>query len=183
MATTRRHIFPLAICGAFLTFFFVFFAIVQLKRLKPQDPEIDAKLYAASKNAAQYVAGDQSEANIRRGQAALEGFREVLRIDPQNLSALDGIGLLLFQMGGQPYDPTKFQESRSCFRQHVLLKPKDPEPHYWVGGMDWTLSFHANGELRARYNKRVSGKKQIRNEDPLPADLRGAIFAGVWCHN
>jgi hypothetical protein len=54
MATTRRYFFPLAVCGAFLTFFFILFAIVQFKRLKPLDPEIDAKLYAASKNSAQY---------------------------------------------------------------------------------------------------------------------------------
>lgn len=162
--------FPLVIFGVVLTLSLIILAIADSKWV--YDPRVDAKLYAALKNAREYVPGDQSQENLRRGQAAVEGFREVLRSDPKNLSAIDGIGLMLFQIGGQPYDATKIQESRLYFRQHVQLKPEDPEPHYWIGVMNWTLSFHANGDLRARYNDHAAGKQQVRAADLLPNDLR-----------
>src|SRR5260370_216614 len=74
-------------------------------------------------------------------------------------------------MAGTPYDPKKFEESKSYHQKHIELKPNDPEPYYWIGVIDWTLAFRANGELRAAYNRdRV--QKQVRDTDPLPASLR-----------
>jgi len=109
---------------------------------------------------------------MARGNQAVEEFKEVLRIDPNNLSAIDGIGSILFQMAGTPYDPKKFEESKSYHQKHIALKPSDPEPYYWIGVIDWTLAFRANGELRAAYN-RDHVNKQVKDTDPLPSALRG----------
>jgi len=70
-------------------------------------------------------------------------------------------------MAGTPYDPKKFEESKSYHQKHIELKPSDPEPYYWIGVIDWTLAFRANGELRAAYN-REHVNKQVRDTDPLP---------------
>jgi hypothetical protein len=56
------------------------------------------------------------------------------------------------------------------------LKPNDPEPYYWVGVIDWTLAFRANGELRAEYNKN-NIRKQLKDTDPLPPALRAEYAA------
>jgi hypothetical protein len=56
------------------------------------------------------------------------------------------------------------------------LKPNDPEPYYWIGVIDWTLAFRANGELRAEYNKN-NIKKQVKDADPLPSSVRGQYGA------
>jgi tetratricopeptide (TPR) repeat protein len=74
-------------------------------------------------------------------------------------------------MAGQPFDPKKFEESKSYHQRHIQLKPDDPEPYYWIGVIDWTLAFRANGEMRMEYNK-SNIKKQVRDDDPLPADVR-----------
>jgi len=42
------------------------------------------------------------------GRAATEEFRGVLSLEAQNISAMDGLGSLLFQMAGSPFDPDFF---------------------------------------------------------------------------
>src|SRR5713226_3510926 len=105
------------------------------------------------------------------GRAATEEFRGALSLDPQNISAIDGLGSMLFQMAGSPFDPDLFQESKSYHQKHIYLRPDDPEPYYWVGVIGWTLAFRANGEMRANYNQSHISR-QIKDIDPPPATLR-----------
>jgi tetratricopeptide (TPR) repeat protein len=147
-------------------------AIEFFKQAKELDPGLmNARLYLATAYASQYIPGAPSDQNTRLGNQAVSEFKEVLGIDPNNMSAIDGTGSIIFQMAGQPYDPNKFEESKSFHQKHIELRPNDPEPYYWIGVIDWTLSFRANGEMRADYNKN-NLKKQVRDTDPLPAALR-----------
>jgi tetratricopeptide (TPR) repeat protein len=141
-------------------------------RAKQLDSKLlNARLYLATTYASQYIPGAPSEENIRMGHAATEEFRGVLSLDPQNISAIDGLGSLLYQMAGSPFDPDLFQESKSYHQKHIYLRPEDPEPYYWLGVIDWTLSFRANGLLRVKHNLSVRGK-QLNDDAPLPPDLR-----------
>jgi tetratricopeptide (TPR) repeat protein len=147
-------------------------AIEDFKQAKEADPELlNARLYLATAYASLYIPGAPSPENMARGNQAVAEFKEVLDKDQNNLSAIDGIGSILFQMGGQPFDPKKFEESKSYHQRHIQLKPEDPEPYYWIGVIDWTLAFRANGEMRMNYNK-SNVKKQVRDDDPLPTDVR-----------
>ncbi len=148
-------------------------AIEDFKQAKDLDPGLmNARLYLATAYASQYIPGAPSEQNVRLGTQAVNEFKEVLQLDPNNLSAIDGIGSILFQMAGTPYDPKKFEESKSYHQKHIELKPNDPEPYYWIGVIDWTFAFRGNGELRAAYN-REHVNKQVRDDDPLPPAVRG----------
>jgi len=148
-------------------------AIEDFKQARDLDPQLmNARLYLATAYASQYIPGAPSDQNVRLGNQAVTEFKDVLAIDDKNLSAIDGIGSILFQMAGTPYDPKKFEESKSYHQKHIDLKPNDPEPYYWIGVIDWTLAFRANGEARAAYN-RDHVTKQVRDTDPLPAALRG----------
>jgi tetratricopeptide (TPR) repeat protein len=147
-------------------------AIEDFKDAKELDPGLmNARLYLATAYASQYIPGAPSEQNMKLGTAAVNEFKEVLDIDPNNMSAIDGVGSIIFQMAGQPYDPKKFEESKTYHQKHIELRPNDPEPYYWIGVIDWTLSFRANGELRAAYNHEHINK-QVRDTDPLPASVR-----------
>src|SRR6201997_1183075 len=148
-------------------------AIEDFKEAKESDPDLlNARLYLATAYASLYIPGAPSAENMARGNQAVQEFKEVLDKDSNNLSAIDGIGSILFQMAGQPFDPKKFEESKSYHQRHIQLKPEDAEPYYWIGVIDWTLAFRANGEARLAYNK-DNIKKQVKDTDPLPPAIRG----------
>ena len=152
-------------------------AIEDFKQAKDLDPGLmNARLYLATAYASQYIPGAPSDQNVRLGTQAVNEFKEVLQLDPNNLSATDGIGSILFQMAGTPYDPKKFEESKSYHQKHIELKPNDPEPYYWIGVIDWTLAFRGNGELRAAYN-REHVNKQVKDDDALPPAVRAEYVA------
>jgi tetratricopeptide (TPR) repeat protein len=148
-------------------------AIEHFKQAKEADPALmNARLYLATAYASQYIPGAPSAENQARGNAAVAEFKEVLDIDPNNLSATDGIGSILFQMAGTPFDAKKFEESKTYHQRHIQLKPQDPDPYYWIAVIDWTVAYRVNGELRLEYNKN-NLKKQVKDTDPLPASMRG----------
>ncbi|HEX9761344.1 MAG TPA: hypothetical protein VGA40_10505 [Candidatus Acidoferrales bacterium] len=147
-------------------------AINLFQESKQLDPELlNARLYLATAYASQYIPGAPSEENQARGENAIKEFKDVLGIDAQNLSAIDGIGSILFQMGGTPYSPEKFEESRSYHMKHIEISPNDPEPYYWVGVINWTLAYRGNRELRAEYN-RNSPRRTVKDDEPMPDPVR-----------
>jgi len=147
-------------------------AIEDFKKAKEADPDLlNARLYLGTAYASLYIPGAPSKENQDRGNQAIQEFKEILDKDPINLSAIDQIGSILFLMGGTPFDPKKFEESKAYHQKHIQLKPDDPEPYYWIGVIDWTLAFRANGEMRMEYNKN-NIKKQVRDTDPLPPAIR-----------
>jgi tetratricopeptide (TPR) repeat protein len=147
-------------------------AIEDFKQATEADPELlTARLYLATAYASLYIPGAPSAENAARGGQAVAEFKQVLDRDQNNLSAIDGIGSILFQMAGQPFDEKKFDESKTYHQRHIQLKPEDPEPYYWIGVIDWTLAFRGNGEMRVAYNK-DNIKKQVKDTDPLPPAVR-----------
>src|SRR4029077_11074423 len=134
------------------------------------DPTLtNAQLYLATAYASQYIPGAPSAENVRNGDQAVKEFQAILSTDPNNLSAIDGIGSILYNMAGTPYDASKLEESKKYHEKHIQLKPDDPEPYYWIGVIDWSLAYRGNKDLREEYNK--TAKKQIKDTDPMPPPL------------
>lgn len=154
-------------------------AVEKFKEAKRLDPDLKtARLYLATAYANQYVPGSPDQANVDHANQAVTEYKEVLEKDPTNLSAIDGIGSLLFNMAaGPPTHIDMMKESRSYHQKHIQIKPDDPLPYYWVGLIDWTLSFKANTQTRFDFNKEQTAKKQIKDGDPLPDKLREQFAA------
>jgi len=150
-------------------------AIEDFKTAKDLDPGLtNARLYLATAYSPQYIPGAPSPENIRNGQQAAQEFKDILANDPANLSAIDGLGSILYNMaGGPPFDPKMMEESKSYHQKHISLKPDDPEPYYWVGVIDWSLAFRGNRDMREEYNK--TAKKSIKDTDPAPPALATAF--------
>jgi tetratricopeptide (TPR) repeat protein len=147
-------------------------AIEDFKQAKEFDPELlNARLYLATAYASLYIPGAPSKENEARGQQAVQEFKEVLDKDPKNISAVDGIGSILYNMANPPFDPKKYEESKSYHRRHIELKPEDPEPYYWIGVIDWVLANRESQELRLDYNKN-NIRKQIKDTDAMPNAVR-----------
>src|SRR5579863_2644666 len=74
-------------------------SVEDFKQAKDLDPNLlNARLYLATAYATEYIPGAPSDDNIRFGQQAIAEFQDVLQIDPGNLSAIDGIGSIVFNM-------------------------------------------------------------------------------------
>lgn len=147
-------------------------AVQDFLRAKQLDARLlNARLFLATAYASQYIPGVPSEVNAQMERRAIDEFKGVLTIAPENLSAIDGLGSMLFQTAGEPFDPDLYLESKSYHQKHIYLRPEDPEPYYWIGVIDWTLAFRANGQLRAKFNLSVRGK-QLGDVATLPPDLR-----------
>jgi tetratricopeptide (TPR) repeat protein len=147
-------------------------SIEDFKQAKDLDPTLlNARLYLATAYATEYIPGAPSDDNVKVGQQAVSEFQDVLTVDAGNLSALDGIGSMLYNMAGTPFTPEKFEESKKYHLKHIELKPDDPEPYYWVGVIDWTLAYRGNAEARQAYNIQ-NQKKQVKEADPLPEKIR-----------
>ena len=149
-------------------------AVEDFKQAKELDPDlVNARLYLATAYASQYIPGAPSEENMRHGQEAIAEYKDVLDKDPNNLSAIDGLASIQYQMAGQPFDEKKFEESKAYHEKHIALKPQDPQPYYSIGVIDWALAYRGNTEMRSDYNK-AHINKQIKDSDALPPDVRKA---------
>src|ERR1700683_459126 len=144
--------------------------IEDFKQATQFDPDLlNARLYLATAYSAQYIPGAPSPENIRNGDQAKAEFLTILQSHPDNLSAIDGIGSILYNMGGTPFDAAKMEESKTYHQKHIALRPDDPEPYYWIGVIDWTLAFRGNHQMREEYNK--TAKKTVAEADPMPPAL------------
>jgi tetratricopeptide (TPR) repeat protein len=147
-------------------------AIENFKTSKELDPELlNARVYLATAYSAMYIPGAPSDENVRVAEQAVLEYQDVLTHDANNLSAIDGLGSILFQMAGTPFQPEKYQESKQYHLKHISLSPTDAEPYYWVGVINWTLANRANLELRQAFNLE-NPRRQIKELDPLPDNLR-----------
>jgi tetratricopeptide (TPR) repeat protein len=154
-------------------------AIENFKAAKELDPELlNAQVYLATAYSAMYIPGAPSDENIRVAEQAVAEFREVLNRDANNLSAIDGLGSILYNMAGTPFQREKFEESKQFHQKHISVNPNDAEPYYWVGVINWTLANRANLAMRQAYNAE-NPRRQIRDSEPLPEQQRTA-FAGEY---
>jgi tetratricopeptide (TPR) repeat protein len=145
-------------------------AIEDFKEAKDLDPNLtNARLYLATAYASEYIPGAPSDENVNMGKQAIAEFQDVLNGQADNLTAIDGIGSLLYNMGANPFNAKTLEDSKQYHLKHIQIKPEDPEPYYWIAVIDWSLAYHGNSEMREEYNK--TAKKTIREVDPMPSKL------------
>ena len=150
-------------------------AINCFKQARDLDPNsLKAHLYLATAYASQYIPSAPSKENIHLAEKSIEEFKKVLQMDPNNLAAIDGMGSLLYNLGGTPFDPEKFAESKSYHNLHIKWKPADPEPYYGIGVIDWSMAYRKNKELRAAYNE--AADKKLRDDEAMPPSLMAAFI-------
>lgn len=150
-------------------------AIDYFKDAKEKDPTLmNARLFLAQAYASQFIPGAPSDENKRNAQQAIEEWKEVLQMDPNNISAVDGIGAMLFYEGSTPFDLQLMQEAKTYHQQHIKLHPDDPVPYYWIGQIDYWIAYRANEKLRADYNEKA--RKRLQQLDPLPPALRNQFI-------
>ena len=144
-------------------------AVEDFKEAKALDPNLlNARLYLATAYASQFIPGAPSDENMNYGKEAVTEFKDVLSMDPSNLSAVDGIGSILYNMA-TPYNEDLLKQSKEYHLKHIQIQPQDPEPYYWIAVIDWAIAFHDERKLVEDYNQKA--KKPIPDNAPLPQKL------------
>lgn len=146
-------------------------AIEYFKDATENDPKLtNAQLFLAQAYAQQYIPGAPSEENKRNGEQAIAVWKKVLDSNPNNTTALAGIGSMYYSMAGSPFNRDMMEQAKSYQEKALALNPNDATAYYWIGVIDYWIAFRSNAQLRADYNQKA--KKPLRPLDPLPAKVR-----------
>ncbi len=135
-------------------------AIMHFKEAVRLDPSLlNARLYLATAYAQQYVPGADSEENKKIAQQAIDGFQDVLKMDPRNTTAIASIAQMYYFM-------KEFDKAKEYNRRRIEIEPNNPEPYYWIGVLDWAICFPHAQTLRVEHN--LAAAKDPAHPDQLP---------------
>jgi tetratricopeptide (TPR) repeat protein len=139
-------------------------AIEHFKKAVSLDPKLlNARLYLATAYAQEYIPGADSPDNDKTGEEAVNAFKAVLQMDPQNPTALASIAQLYYNM-------KDFERAKQYQRERLKIQPNDPQPYYWIGVIDWLQCNVKDMELRKALRLNVPGPDG--NFPPLPPKAR-----------
>lgn len=151
-------------------------AIEYFKDAAANDPKLmNARLYLAQAYAQQYIPGAPSDENKRNGDEAINVWKGVLQDDPNNLTAIGGIGSMLYNMGSTPFNRDMMEQAKGYQQKAISLNPSDAQAYYWVGVIDYWIAFRTNQQMRQDYNEQEAKKKRpkpLKPLDPLPPPVR-----------
>ncbi|HTS71883.1 MAG TPA: tetratricopeptide repeat protein [Terriglobia bacterium] len=135
-------------------------AIMHFKEAVRLDPTLlNARLYLATAYAQQFVPGADSDENKQIAKQAIDAFQDVLKMDPKNMTAIASIAQIY-------YNEKDFDEAKKYNERRIELQPNDPEPYYWIGVIDWAVTWKAAQTLRGENHLNVA--KDPAHPDELP---------------
>jgi tetratricopeptide (TPR) repeat protein len=106
------------------------------------DQFVNAHLYLGTALATEYIPGAETPENLQLGQQAIDEYKKVLDLSPENHNSILGIASLLFNM-------KKFDESKEYYRKAIAVDPKDIDSYYAIAVIDWTQAYQAKQDLIA----------------------------------
>jgi|SRR5208282_4837040 len=157
-------------------------AMQHFEKAKDQDgSNLKARLYLATACISQYIPGVDSPENNGYAEKAIEQYQYILDAggDPeQRINSAKGIGYLFLNM-------KQFEVAKKYYRIASDLDPKDPEPYYSIGVIDWTVCYQPRMEARTRLgmrpdqhlNRKIPEQKKIC--DDLSAKNLSVIEEGM----
>ena len=157
-------------------------AVKHFKEAVNQDPtSSNARAYLAVSYMVQWVPGADSADNKKNYDMARKTFTDILDKEPTNAMALAYMASMSFQTAANGTEDQKkaaLEEARKWNDRRIEADPKDPEPYYYLGVINWSEAFPA---IRAA---RAEGK--LKADDPGPikdvkvkADLKDKFGAMI----
>jgi len=135
-------------------------AIMHFKEAVALDPSLlNARLYLATAYRQQYIPGGESPENLKVAHQAIDAFQEVLKMDPNNTTAIASIAQTY-------YDMKDFDKAKENQRRWVQLEPNNPVPYYWIGVLDWAVCFPRTQAVRK--DLKIEFPKDPKDPDTLP---------------
>ncbi len=113
-------------------------AVTYFKEAARLDPELtDAEVYLGTAYLQQFIPNANSEENQKNADMAIQTFQNVLKRQPDNVSAIAGLAYMY-------QNTSRVQEAREYYLKNTQLSPTDPVPFYAVGSVDWIIVYNKN---------------------------------------
>ena len=144
-------------------------AIAHFRRATELDPTQNvARMYLATALVSEFIPGVDTKDNITIAEQAEDQYLHVLESDAahdQKVNAAKGVAYLYL-------NTKKFDDAKHYYQVASGLDPKDAEPYYSVGVIDWTLCYQPRIEARAQLgmraddqlNPKVPAQKKVCDE-------------------
>jgi tetratricopeptide (TPR) repeat protein len=135
-------------------------AIMNFKNAVALDPTLlNAKLYLATAYKSQYIPGGESQENLKIAQQAIDAFEDVLKVDPNNSTAIASVAEMYYNM-------RKFEKAKEYQRHWLQVEPNNPVPYYWIGVLDWAICFPRTQQMRR--DLKIEFPKDPKDPSSLP---------------
>jgi tetratricopeptide (TPR) repeat protein len=135
-------------------------AIMHFQNAVALDPTLlNARLYLATAYAQQYVPGGETPDNVKLGQQAIDAFEDVLKMDPNNVTAIASIAQMYYNM-------KKFDKALVYQRRWLQVEPNNPVPYYWIGVLDWAICYPRTQQMRK--DLKIEFPKDPKDPSSLP---------------
>lgn len=136
-------------------------AIQHFRKAIELDPgQVNAHMYLATAYMGQFIPGVETPDNKALAEGAIEEYRRVLDMDApieSKLNSSKGIGYLYLSM-------KQFPDAKEYYQKASSIDPKDPEPYYSIGVIDWTQTYQPRMEARALLGMRPGD--HLNGKDP-----------------
>lgn len=137
-------------------------AIIRFRKATELDPaQPIAHMYLATACASQYIPGVDTPDNLRFAEEGIEQYEVVLNssaVLDSRINSAKGIAYLYLNM-------KKFDEAKKYYRIASDFDGKDPETHYSIGVIDWTMCYQPRMEARAKLGMRPEEHLDAANPD------------------
>jgi Tfp pilus assembly protein PilF len=151
-------------------------AVEHFKQAVELDPNYPiARLYLATAYMQQYIPGAESDENKKMADAAENTFKDVLKEDPNNTTAIAYLGSLYL-------NEKRWDDSKAWYDKLTTVDPKSAVGFYSKGFIAWSEWYPADGTARANLGMKLDDpgpikEKKVREE--LKAKYGGIIDEGL----
>jgi tetratricopeptide (TPR) repeat protein len=118
-----------------------------------------ARLFLATAYAQQYIAGDESAANVALAEQAIDQFKLVLNDDPSEVERYKSV----VPIASLSFNLKRLGESREYYEKAIALKPDEARNYFSIGVIDWTEV--NKSQTKARQEMGLSESEMISKPD------------------
>ena len=139
-------------------------AVTRFTNALELDPSLtDAKAYRSYAYMNQFYPGSVDPENLKLAEQAIDGFEEVLEVDPDNMLAVSSMASLYFNM-------KQFDKAEEWHRKRIELAmaqdPVDPgaaDSYYTIGVIKWTDSYQPRLAARTEMGMQATEPGPLKN--------------------
>ena len=162
-------------------------AVTRFTNALDLDPSLtDAKAYRSYAYMNQFYPGSVEPENLKLAQQAIDGFQEVLEVDPGNMLAVSSMASLYFNM-------KEFDKAEEWHRKRIELamaqEPVEPgaaDSYYTIGVIKWTDSYQPRIAARTEMGMQATEPGPLKDAEKrkeLAAEAVPAIESGLEALN